>query len=118
MPPGPSATFLRLDIGGALQPGPITIVFLFLVVDLFDPTGAPIGTSTTTRSIESTAGINAGGRTGLTAVMVAVPFLLALFFAPLAQTLPACATAPALLSVFKFALLNATSANYYQDHSW
>ncbi len=61
--------------------------------------GALIGTSTTTSYIESAAGINAGGRTGLTAVTVAVLFLLALFFAPLAQTVPAYATAPALLFV-------------------
>jgi len=61
--------------------------------------GALLGTSTTTSYIESAAGINAGGRTGLTAVVVALLFLLALFFAPLAQTVPAFATAPALLFV-------------------
>jgi AGZA family xanthine/uracil permease-like MFS transporter len=61
--------------------------------------GALLGTSTTTSYIESAAGINAGGRTGLTAVTVAVLFLLALFFAPLAQSVPAYATAPALLFV-------------------
>ena len=61
--------------------------------------GALIGTSTTTSYIESAAGINAGGRTGLTAVTVAVLFLLALFFSPLAQTVPPYATAPALLFV-------------------
>lgn len=61
--------------------------------------GALLGTSTTTSYIESAAGINAGGRTGLTAVTVAVLFLLALFFSPLAQTVPPYATAPALLFV-------------------
>ncbi len=61
--------------------------------------GALIGTSTTTSYIESTAGIKAGGRSGLTAVVVAVLFLLALFFAPLAETVPAFATAPAILFV-------------------
>lgn len=61
--------------------------------------GAALGTSTTTSYIESTAGIAAGGRTGLTAVVVAVMFLLALFFAPLASMVPAFATAPALLYV-------------------
>ncbi|MGE4219612.1 MAG: NCS2 family permease, partial [Alphaproteobacteria bacterium] len=61
--------------------------------------GATLGTSTTTSYIESAAGINAGGRTGLTAVIVAVLFLLALFLAPLAATIPAFATAPALLFV-------------------
>ena len=61
--------------------------------------GAAVGTSTTTSYIESASGINAGGRTGLTAATVAVLFLLALFFAPLAGTIPAYATAPALLYV-------------------
>lgn len=61
--------------------------------------GAALGTSTTTTYIESASGINAGGRTGLTAVVVAICFLLALFFAPLAGTVPAYATAPALLFV-------------------
>ena len=61
--------------------------------------GAGFGTSTTTSYIESAAGINAGGRTGLTAVTVAVLFLLCLFFSPLAETVPAYATAPALLFV-------------------
>jgi len=61
--------------------------------------GASLGTSTTTSYIESAAGINAGGRTGLTAVTVAVLFLLCLFFSPLAETVPAYATAPALLFV-------------------
>lgn len=61
--------------------------------------GAALGTSTTTSYIESTAGIAAGGRTGLTAVVVGVLFLLSLFFAPLAGSIPAYATAGALLYV-------------------
>lgn len=61
--------------------------------------GALLGTSTTTSYIESAAGIRVGGRTGLTAVTVAVLFLLCLFLAPLAQTVPGYATAPALLFV-------------------
>ena len=61
--------------------------------------GAMIGTSTTTSYIESAAGIQAGGRTGLTAVTVAVLFLLTLAFAPLATAIPAFATAPALVFV-------------------
>jgi AGZA family xanthine/uracil permease-like MFS transporter len=61
--------------------------------------GAALGTSTTTAYVESAAGTNAGGRTGLVAVTVAVLFLLALFFAPLATTVPGYATAPALLFV-------------------
>jgi adenine/guanine/hypoxanthine permease len=61
--------------------------------------GAALGTSTTTSYIESAAGINAGGRTGLTAVVAAACFLAALFFAPLAGIVPAFATAPALVYV-------------------
>jgi AGZA family xanthine/uracil permease-like MFS transporter len=61
--------------------------------------GAAVGTSTTTSYIESAAGINAGGRTGLTAAVVGLLFLLALFVAPLAGSIPAYATAPALLYV-------------------
>lgn len=61
--------------------------------------GAALGTSTTTCYIESTAGISSGGRTGLTAVVVGLLFILCLFFAPLAAIVPACATAPALLYV-------------------
>lgn len=61
--------------------------------------GAALGTSTTTSYIESTAGISAGGRTGLTAVVVAGLFLLSLFFSPLAGSVPAYATAGALFYV-------------------
>ncbi|HXG78284.1 MAG TPA: NCS2 family permease [Methyloceanibacter sp.] len=61
--------------------------------------GAALGTSTATAYIESAAGVEEGGRTGLTAVFVAGLFLLALFLAPLAQTVPLYATAPALLFV-------------------
>lgn len=61
--------------------------------------GAVMGTSSTTAYIESAAGTAAGGRTGLTAVAVAVLFLAALFLAPLAGAVPAFATAPALIYV-------------------
>ncbi|MFN4004380.1 MAG: NCS2 family permease [Hylemonella sp.] len=61
--------------------------------------GAALGTSSTTAYIESAAGTAVGGRTGLTAVTVAVLFLAALVLAPLAGTVPAYATAPALCYV-------------------
>ncbi|GAB3378074.1 NCS2 family permease [Azotobacter armeniacus] len=61
--------------------------------------GSLLGTSTTTSYIESATGVSAGGRTGLTACTVAVLFLLSLFFAPLAASIPTFATAPALLFV-------------------
>jgi len=127
-------TLLQLDIPGALGIGLVTIVFSFLLVDLFDNAGtlvglahragfidkegkvprlrqvlvsdsgaamlgSVLGTSTTTSYIESAAGINAGGRTGVTALVVAVLFVLALVFAPIATAIPAYATAPAILFV-------------------
>ncbi|KXS52582.1 MAG: transporter, transmembrane [Marinobacter sp. T13-3] len=61
--------------------------------------GAALGTSTTTSYIESTAGISAGGRTGLTAVVVAVLFLACLVLSPIASIIPPYATAPALFYV-------------------
>lgn len=61
--------------------------------------GAFLGTSSTTAYIESAAGVQAGGRTGLSALTVAVMFLAALFIAPLAGSVPAYATAPALFFV-------------------
>ena len=61
--------------------------------------GSLLGSSTTTTYVESTAGVAAGGRTGLTAVVCAGLFLLALFFSPLVGMVPAYATAGALLYV-------------------
>jgi len=61
--------------------------------------GSFLGTSSTTAYVESASGVQAGGRTGLTAVVVGVLFLLGLFFSPLAGSIPAFATAPALLFV-------------------
>ncbi len=61
--------------------------------------GSLLGTSSTTAYAESVAGAQAGGRTGLTALTIAILFLLALFFAPIAKIVPAYATAPALVFV-------------------
>lgn len=61
--------------------------------------GSMLGTSSTTAYVESASGVQAGGRTGLTALVVALLFLAALFIAPLASSVPAYATAPALLYV-------------------
>ena len=61
--------------------------------------GAMLGTSSTTAYIESAAGTSVGGRTGLTAIVVALLFLASLVFAPLAGTVPGFATAPALCYV-------------------
>jgi AGZA family xanthine/uracil permease-like MFS transporter len=61
--------------------------------------GSLLGTTTVTSYIESAAGVRAGGRTGLVGVVVAILFLLSLFFSPLAGSVAAYATAPALLYV-------------------
>jgi AGZA family xanthine/uracil permease-like MFS transporter len=62
-------------------------------------TGSLLGTSTVTSYVESASGVEEGGRSGLTAVVVALCFLLALFFTPMLAAVPAAATAPALILV-------------------
>ncbi|MEP4890539.1 MAG: NCS2 family permease [Aliiglaciecola sp.] len=61
--------------------------------------GATLGTSPVTSYVESASGVSAGGRTGLTAVVVGVCFVLALFFTPLMVVIPVMATTPALVMV-------------------
>ncbi|MDE7223538.1 MAG: NCS2 family permease [Acetatifactor sp.] len=61
--------------------------------------GAVLGTSTTTTYVESASGVTEGGRTGLTAVVTGLLFLLAIIFSPLFLTIPSFATAPALIIV-------------------
>lgn len=61
--------------------------------------GAVLGTSTTTTFVESSAGVAAGGRTGLTALTTAVLFLISTLFAPIFTAIPSFATAPALIIV-------------------
>ncbi len=61
--------------------------------------GSLMGTSSTTAYVESASGVQAGGRTGLTALVIAIFFLAALFISPLAASVPTYATAPALLYV-------------------
>ncbi|HTZ47274.1 MAG TPA: NCS2 family permease [Verrucomicrobiae bacterium] len=131
--PHPSATFLKLDVKGALHLGLVEIIFIFLFVDLFDNVGTMVGvceqggfvkdgkiprvgkalladgigtifgaltgTSTVTSYIESASGVAAGARTGLSNVMVAALFLMAMFFSPVAAAIPAFATAPSLILV-------------------
>jgi AGZA family xanthine/uracil permease-like MFS transporter len=72
---------------------------VLLVDSIASIVGSLLGTSTVTSYIESAAGVRAGGRTGLTGIVVAALFLLTLFFAPLAESVPEYATAPALLFV-------------------
>ena len=61
--------------------------------------GSLTGTSTVTSYIESSAGVSAGGRTGFTAIIAGILFLVAIFVAPLAGSIPAFATSPALILV-------------------
>ena len=61
--------------------------------------GAMVGTSTVTTVVESSAGIAAGGRTGMTSLVTAVLFLGAIIFAPIVSIVPGAATAPALIFV-------------------
>ena len=75
--------------------------------------GAALGTSSTTPYIESASGVAAGGRTGLTAVTVGVLMLACLWFSPLAQTVPAFATAPALLYVGVHMMRSATEIDWH-----
>lgn len=62
-------------------------------------TGAVLGTSTVTTFVESSAGVAAGGKTGLSSLVTAAAFLVALFFAPIAKLVPACAYGAALVYV-------------------
>ncbi len=148
-PPSLAPTALRLDLLAAVELGILTVVFAFLMVDLFDTSatlvavlseagltdeegrvprlrralvadstatmaGALLGTSTTTSYVESAAGVRAGGRTGLTAVVVAVLFLLSTFIAPVATAVPAFATAPAIMFV-GYALTRALGRIEWDD---
>jgi AGZA family xanthine/uracil permease-like MFS transporter len=61
--------------------------------------GAALGTSPVTSYVESAAGVSAGGRTGLTSVVVALCFALALFLTPVMKVIPLMATTPALIMV-------------------
>jgi AGZA family xanthine/uracil permease-like MFS transporter len=72
---------------------------ILLVDSVATMIGAAAGTSTVTSYVESATGVAAGGRTGLTSVVVGLLFLGALAFAPLVQAIPAAATAPALILV-------------------
>lgn len=123
-PPSIAPTFFKLSIPNIFKdPHLITVIFVFLFLDLFDSVGtligvsqqgglmkegklprarqallsdaiatsggALLGTSTVTSYIESASGISAGGRTGLTGIVVAVLFVLAIFFSPLVHMIGA-----------------------------
>lgn len=71
----------------------------FMADSIATTVGAILGTSTTTTYVESAAGVAQGGRSGLTAMVVALCFAVSLFFSPLFLSIPAAATAPALIIV-------------------
>ena len=74
-------------------------IFAFSMSDTFDTIGAICGTSNTTTYVESSAGIAAGGRTGLTSVVVAICFALSAFLSPVISAVPSAATAGVLVVV-------------------
>lgn len=78
--------------------------------------GAVLGTSTTTTYVESASGVSEGGRTGLTAIVTALLFLLAIVFSPLFLTIPSFATAPALI-VVGFYMMGAVVKINFEDMS-
>ena len=117
LPPSLSPTLLQLDIAGAFDPDMVAVIFVFLLLALFDSVGtligvaeqaglmkdgvlprargalladalgtvigSALGTSTVTAYVESATGVAAGGRTGLTALVVAGLFFGSLFFSPI-----------------------------------
>ncbi|MBB5537123.1 NCS2 family permease [Rhizobium giardinii] len=74
--------------------------------------GSLIGTSSTTAYVESASGVQAGGRTGLTALVIAILFLASLFISPLAGSVPTYATAPALLYVAGLMMRELTEVDW------
>lgn len=143
-----SATFMQLDVRGALSLGLVEIVFVFLFVDLFDNIGTLVavgkrarlfddagriprvnriltcdalattagslsGTSTVVSYIESAAGVVAGGRSGVTAIVCGLLFVVAMFVAPMFGVIPTQATAPALIVVGALMLGHASEIDWH-----
>ncbi|MBR1760093.1 MAG: NCS2 family permease [Schwartzia sp.] len=79
--------------------------------------GALLGTSTISSFVESSAGIAEGGRTGLSSVVTAALFLLALFFSPLFLAIPAFATAPALVMVGFLMMQQVKDIDWFTDYA-
>lgn len=78
--------------------------------------GAVLGTSTTTTFVESSAGVAAGGRTGLTSLTTAVLFLISMLFAPIFTAIPSFATAPALIIVGFLMFSNISELKLTEDN--
>ena len=86
---------------------------VFMVDSLSTAAGAAMGTSTVAVYVESAAGVNEGGRSGLTAFTTGVCFLLALFFAPFFLAIPAAATAPVLVLVGLMMMSNIWKVDFF-----
>ena len=86
---------------------------VFMVDSLSTAAGAAMGTSTVAVYVESAAGVNEGGRSGLTAFVTGACFLLALFFAPFFLAIPAAATAPVLVLVGLMMMSNIWKIDFF-----
>ena len=105
---GASAEAGMLDENG----DPVAVGQEMLCDSIGTVVGAVTGTSTITTFVESSSGIAAGGRTGLSSLVTALMFLICLFLAPVAQLVPGCATAPALMFVGVLMLRNIMSVDF------
>lgn len=99
---GTAAEANMLDENG----DPINVDKSMLCDSIATVSGAVLGTSTCTTFVESSAGVAAGGRTGLSSVVTAICFAICLFLSPVASIVPSCATAPALIFVGVLMLKN------------
>ncbi|NJE09543.1 NCS2 family permease [Thermococcus sp. MAR1] len=113
-----TVTGLSAKAGFLTREGKVPDAEKVLLTDAIGTTvGAVLGTSTVTTYIESAAGIEEGGRTGMTALVTGLLFLgIGLFIAPLAQAIPAFATAPALVIVGYY-MLSAIKEVNFTDHT-
>jgi AGZA family xanthine/uracil permease-like MFS transporter len=111
------STFMAVSDAGNLldeKGNPRNIRESMLVDSLSALVSAPLGTSPANAYIESAAGISAGGRTGLVAVVAGLCFLPFLFLSPLLSLVPAIATAPALILVGVFMMESITRIEWHQ----
>lgn len=89
---------------------------IFMVDSISTTAGAMMGTSTVAVYVESAAGVNQGGRSGLTAFVTGVCFLIALFFAPIFLSIPPSATTPVLVLVGLMMMSSVRKINFH-DYS-
>ena len=97
-----------LDENGA----PINMNKMMLSDAIATCAGAVAGTSTVTTFVESSAGVSAGGKTGFTALVTGLCFLVAMFLSPIAQLIPSCATATALIWVGVLMMTSVTKIDW------